>query len=213
MKAGWVVCPVLNLVVMSEEALDKQTDAVLWQSFKKGDYEAFEVIYRRYFQLLGKYGSRFTNDPTLLEDAVQDLFVSLWKRREQLGSLSDVENLKFYLLRSLRNQLIRNSKQSVSDRTEGIDDFLDYLIELSSEQKTIEDERTEAQVQRVRYAVDGLSPRQREAIHLRFYQGMSLDQIAAIMGISKQVVSNMLFKAYTVLRMVLRGVLFLTCLS
>ena len=191
---------------MSENPLDKSKEAALWQSFKNGDKEAFVTMYRYYFKTLANYGSRFTTDVLLLEDAVQDLFVSLWRRREQLGNLANVESPKFYLLRALRNQLIRNSRNDIFDKADDMDDFLDHLVSLSSEQQIIDQEHTLDQVQKVRYAISNLSPRQQEAINLRFYHGMNLDQIAQIMGISKQATSNMLFKAYTVLRLTLKFV-------
>jgi RNA polymerase sigma factor (sigma-70 family) len=184
----------------------KKTDEMnLWQSFKGGDKESFVLIYRHYFKMLVNYGSRFTSDPQLLEDAVQDLFISIWKRRDELDNLGHVDNPKFYLLRALRNQLIRNSRHDVFDQAEDIDDFLDHLVSLSVEQQTINQETVTDQSQKVRFAVSKLSPRQQEAINLRFYHGMSLDQISQMMGINKQAASNMLFKAYTVLRLTLKG--------
>jgi RNA polymerase sigma factor (sigma-70 family) len=177
----------------------------LWQSFKGGDKESFVLIYRHYFKMLVNYGSRFTSDPQLLEDAVQDLFISIWKRRDELDNLGHVDNPKFYLLRALRNQLIRNSRHDVFDQAEDIDDFLDHLVSLSVEQQTINQETVTDQSQKVRFVVSKLSPRQQEAINLRFYHGMSLDQISQMMGINKQAASNMLFKAYTVLRLTLKG--------
>lgn len=188
---------------MTANATEKLADAALWHSFKSGDYDAFVAIYRRYFKILVTYGSRFTTDKTVLEDAVQDLFVSLWRRRDRLGNLDDVENLKFYLLRAMRNQMIRNCSQNLFDQAEEIDSFLDYLIELSAEQLAIDAEAQRGLQEKVRLSIAGLSPRQREAVNLRFYQGMNLDQTASIMGISKQVVSNMLSKAYSVLRLAL----------
>lgn len=191
---------------MSDGPLDKLKEAELWQSFKNGDKEAFVLIYRYYFKTLANYGSRFTTDVLLLEDAVQDLFVSLWRRREQLGNLGHVESPRFYLLRALRNQLTRNSRNDIFDQSENMDDFLDHLVSLSSEQQMIDQEHALDQVQKVRYAISNLSPRQQEAINLRFYHGMTLDQIAQIMRINKQAASNMLFKAYTVLRLTLKFV-------
>jgi RNA polymerase sigma-70 factor (ECF subfamily) len=194
---------------MSDNSLGNLKEAELWQSFKNGDREAFVLIYKYYFKILANYGSRFTSDALLLEDAVQDLFVSLWRRREQLGNLGHVESPKFYLLRALRNQLTRNSRNDIFDQAENMDDFLDHLVSLSSEQQMIDDEHTLDQAQKVKYAISNLSPRQQEAINLRFYHGMSLDQIAQVMGINKRATSNMLFKAYTVLRLTLKFIFLL----
>lgn len=158
---------------------------------------AFEQLYNLYFNLLAKYGRKLTADSQLLEDAIQDLFVDLWRRREHL---SQIESLKFYLFRALRNQLIRNARHDVFDKAEDIDDFLDLLVTLSSEHQAIEQETAMFQRHSVQQAVAQLSNRQKEAIHLRFYQGLSLDEITSIMALNKQSVSNLLFRAYAILR-------------
>lgn len=175
----------------------------LWESLGRGDHEAFEILYRHYFKILVNYGSRFTSDPLLLEDAIQDLFTYLWRRKVQLAS---VKEPKFYLLRALRNQLSRNNRNDVFEAAEDIDDFLDYLVSLSDEQQVVEQETILDRSQQIQAAISSLSPRQQEAIHLRFYQGMSLDQSAELMGVTKQVVSNLLYKAYSMLRLALKGV-------
>ena len=177
-------------------------DVNLWKSFKKGNKDAFEQLYCRYFTVLGNYGYRITPQRTVVEDAIQDIFIDLWRRRERL---SDVDSVKFYLFRALRNQLSRNVRHDLFEGSEEIDDFADHLATLSSEQQAIEAETLLSQSQSVQKAITTLSNRQREAVHLRFYQGMSLDEIAQLMGLSKQAVSNLLSKSYTVLRLTLKA--------
>lgn len=153
---------------------------------------------------MGHYGYRVTPDRLLVEDAIQDVFVDLWRRREYL---SEVEQVKSYLLRALRNQLLRNSRHNIFESAEDIDDFLDYLSELSTEQQSIDRENQFSRTQSIQYALDNLSHRQREAIHLRFYQGLSLDEAAEVMGIQKQVIKNLLSKSYAVLRITLKALI------
>ena len=186
----------------STQLISERKDKELWQAFKRGDQQAFEQIYRSFFPVLANYGSRLTADTQRLEDAIQDLFVDLWRRSAHLG---EVENIKFYLFRSLRNQLLRNSRHDVFEQSEAIDDFLDYLVALSAEEQTVEQEGLTGRTEQVRQAVSKLSPRQQEAINLRFYHGMSLDQTAQLMGVSKQAISNLLFKAYILLRMTMKS--------
>ncbi|GAA4469733.1 RNA polymerase sigma-70 factor [Nibrella saemangeumensis] len=176
-------------------------EKIIWNSFKKGDSQAFEQLYQRYFAILTRYGFRLTANRQLLEDAIQDVFVELWRRKEHLA---DVENVKFYLLCALRNQIIRNIRHDRFETAEDIDDFLDFLVSLSSEQHTIQTETETSQRERIQHAITQLSGRQREAIHLRFYHGLSLDEMAQLMGLTKQSVSNLLFKSYAVLRLGLR---------
>jgi RNA polymerase sigma factor (sigma-70 family) len=175
----------------------------LWIAFKKGDVLAFEQFYNRYFGILANYGHRYSTDKQQLEDAIQDVFVDLWRRRQHLA---DVESVKFYLLRALRHQIIRNTRNDLLETSEDINDFLDFLVAFSSEQQSIEQETHITQTQAVTKAIAQLSQRQQEAINLRFYHGMSLDQMTQLMNLSKQSVSNLLFKAYSVLRLTIKDI-------
>jgi RNA polymerase sigma factor (sigma-70 family) len=181
----------------------------VWLAFKTGSEQALELLYKRHFKALAGYGYRITSDRALVEDAIQDVFVDLWRRREYLG---EIENVRFYLFRALRNQLNRNIRHDVFDGAEDIDDFLDYLATLSSEQQSIEHEVQLGRTQAIQKALGQLSERQREAIHLRFFQGLSLDESADLMGISKQVVKNLLSKSYAILRLPLKAILSLLLL-
>lgn len=182
----------------------KTTDeTILWVAFKKGDVRAFEQLYNRYFEVLANYGHRYCTDKQQLEDAIQDVFVDLWRRRQHLA---DVESVKFYLFRALRHQVIRNTRNDLLETSEDINDFLDFLVAFSSEQQSIEQETHITQTQAVTKAIAGLSQRQQEAINLRFYHGMSLDEMTQLMNLSKQSVSNLLFKAYSVLRLTIKSI-------
>ncbi|MER0439932.1 sigma-70 family RNA polymerase sigma factor [Emticicia sp. W12TSBA100-4] len=182
-------------------------EQALWQSFKQGDTKAFEQLYNQYFKVLGAYGLRLSHDTTLVEDAIHDVFIELWRRRE---FLSDVENLKFYLFRALRNQFHGNLKNDILDKNEDINQFLDYLSTISSEQEIIVGEETQLIAQQIEKAINKLSNRGAEAINLRFYQGLSLDETSEIMQTPKQVVKNLLSKSIAILRVSLKKVVSFT---
>lgn len=184
-------------------------EQVLWQSFKRGDVMAFEALYNKYFKVLGSYGLRLSPDESLVEDAIHDVFIELWRRREHL---SDVDNLKFYLFRALRNQFLGNLKNDILDKNEDINHFLDYLSTISSEQELIASEENSLTAKRIENAMSKLSNRGAEAINLRFYQGFSLDETSEIMQTSKQVVKNLLSKSIAILRVSLKKVVSATVL-
>ncbi len=181
-----------------------RNDTQVWLALKAGNEQALELLYNWNFKALVAYGYRITCDSARVEDAIQDVFADLWRRREYL---SEIENVRFYLFRALRNQLNRNIRHDLFDGAEDINDFLDYLATLSSEQQSIEHEVQLSRNQAIHKALDHLSNRQREAVHLRFYQGLSLDESAELMGIPKQVVKNLLSKGYAILRLSLKAVL------
>jgi len=71
---------------------------------KRNDKKAFHVIYLRFWKKLFELGVQKVEDPMDAENLVQDVFVSLWNRREELEIKSSVQN---YLVISLKYQVIK----------------------------------------------------------------------------------------------------------
>jgi RNA polymerase sigma-70 factor (ECF subfamily) len=70
---------------------------MLWESFRKGDKEAFASLFREHYATLYRFGNKFTTDTELLEDSIQELFIELWQAKSQAPVLS----VKAYLLKRL----------------------------------------------------------------------------------------------------------------
>jgi RNA polymerase sigma factor (sigma-70 family) len=165
----------------------------LWIAFQNGDEKAYATIYTSHFNHLFRYGKKFTPDTELIEDCIQDLFVSIWKSRE---SLSLPESIKNYLFKSLRFSIFKKLKIT-SDYN--LDDFIvnEYTQEVISSQESIlisEDEKNEAKL-KIDKALKSLPKRQKEAIFLKFYSELSYPEIAEIMQISAQAVYNLISKS------------------
>jgi RNA polymerase sigma factor (sigma-70 family) len=185
-------------------------DAELWAAFKKGDPNAFSQIYGRYIKILYRYGSRINTDGTVVEDAIQDLFVDLWKSRERL---SDPDSVKYYLFRVLRRKIVK--ALSPSENWDEIDENVINLHSYteSSENSFMEAEDKNFRSKKVLDALKMLPARQQEAVNLRYYHGFTSTQIAEIMGISHQSVHNTLQKAMKFLRQVLASNMDLVIIS
>ncbi len=177
---------------------NEMTDVEAWARFRKGEEVAFEWLYRRYFKSLARYGLKLTANTDAVEDAIHDLFMDLWRRRT---FLAEVTNPRFYLFRSLRNQLIRNSRHDVLEDSKAIEDCVNLVGEPSAEFQLISHESRDEKNSRVKNAIARLSPRQQEVITLRFFHGFSMDETSALMGMPKQSVSNLMFRAYNALRL------------
>ena len=135
---------------MKKSPQNSSDETTLWIAFKKGDVRAFEQLYNRYFEVLANYGYRYCTDKQQLEDAIQDVFVDVWRRRQHLA---DVESVKFYLFRALRHQVIRNTRNDLLETSEDINDFLDLLVSFSPEQQSIEQETHTTQTQAIKKAI------------------------------------------------------------
>jgi RNA polymerase sigma factor (sigma-70 family) len=172
----------------SPEGTARVLESALWGAFKKGDEKALISIFDRYANVLYNYGVKVYNDGESVKDAVQDLFIELWRNRE---NLSDTDSIKFYLFKALRLKLLR-VKRSKARR-----DFLrlsqtDDSFSPSHEFFVIAEQALSEQRQRLMKMLDGLTPRQREAIFLRYFEEMSYERIAGIMEMNKQSVYNLI---------------------
>ncbi len=172
------------------------SDSDLWLAFQSGDQDSFAQIYQLHINELISYGYRVTSDRQLIKDSIQDLFLHLWTHRE---NLTQTTSIKFYLFRSLRNKILRNSNPTVSSFD--VDDHIfDSLIDLPFEYNLTNQELEIQQSERLKNAIHGLSPRQREAIIFRYENDFTLEEIAQIMKLSNQSVRNLLHRAVSQLR-------------
>ena len=182
--------------------LTKEQEQTLWKDMISGNKKSFEDLYKQYFQALINYGFRITKNENLIEDAVQELFISIWNNRT---NLSEVNEVKFYLFRSLKNRILRQLEKDIFDKSEDIDVYLDFLNSISEEQKKIDSEQFDANLETLQRAIAHLPIRQQEVINLKYYHDFTLDEIAKLMDVNKQSVSNLLFRSYAILRKLLKN--------
>lgn len=172
--------------------LHNETDYIEWDSFKSGNWEAYVRLYDTHFKSLNNYGYKFSRDVNLIEDAVHDLFVNLWSKKEQLGSPVSVKN---YLYKSLRNLLFRKMKNQQRFSNIETDDDYPFNFEVAFDTLIIEDESEKALQKKIKTAIQTLPARQQEIVYLRFYEGLSYEEIADIMGLNINSAYKLLYKA------------------
>ena len=194
--------PTERYYIKSIKNLNKEQEQALWKDIITGNKKSFEKLYEQYFQALVNYGFRITKNENLIEDAVQEVFISLWNNRTHL---SEVYEVKFYLFRSLKNRIFRQLERDIFDKSEDIDSYLDFLISISEEQKMIDSEQSDTNLDTLKRAIAHLPLRQQEVINLKYYHDFTLDEIAKLMDVNKQSVSNLLFRSYSTLRSILKN--------
>lgn len=180
----------------TDSAADR--DERVWNAMRAGSREALDFIFQQHSSGLFSYGSRFTRDKQLVLDAIQDLFVELWNRRQNLGHTNCI---RFYLLKALRRRVAR--AMLGAKRFEMISEDLQYAedtIGFSAEHLLVEEETRQNRDAHLKNAIEGLTRRQRESIYLKFFQGLENQSIAAIMGLTTASVSTLLSQAVKALR-------------
>ena len=148
-----------------------------------GTFKDIEHSFRLYYRQLCLYGLHFTDDLEAVEDIVQEAFVGLWQRRDE------VRDVKPYLYASVRNKCISYLKKHHGG-TEVVPE------DIPSEE--LED-RSEVEA-RLWSAIDSLPERRRQVLLMSKRDGMKYEDIAYMLGISVHTVRNHISKALEALR-------------
>ena len=147
---------------------DIENDIILWRRFKNGDTEAFVSIFKNYYSDLFNYGCKITDDQPLIEDCIQELFIDLWRS----GGKAEIVSLKAYFFRAFKFKLIK-ALNTGGNRTRFARDVTQNNFEISHETLLINAQENEELKQKVFFAMDELSARQKEIIYLKFHQNLS----------------------------------------
>jgi RNA polymerase sigma-70 factor (ECF subfamily) len=164
------------------------------------DAQAFETIFRRLSEPVFRYVRRMVSDDAQAHDITQDTFAKLWSMREQVAS---VDSLRAYVFRMARNRVYNQQRNERTRRK--------HHAQLQEEPPhatpSAPDQVLDADLleERLHDWIEDLPNRQRETLTLRRQQGLSHDEIAAIMDISPHTVNNHIVRALQQLRKRLRA--------
>ena len=157
----------------------------------------FSQLYNKHIDQLFAFGSRFTTDRELLKDCIQDVFVKLYTRRENLGPIDNVGNYLFISLRNrIHDEFRRNGKMTGEEVTDAnmqaIAEYEEYNQERMEQQQELTDN--------VEKFFEMLSPRQRQIINLYYVEHRKYEDICRIMCINYQSVRNLMHRSISRLR-------------
>ncbi len=171
----------------------QKSDEELWELLRSGNRSAFSLLYKRHIKSLLHFGLKITPDQDLIKDTLQELFVEFWDKRH---SLSVVKQVKAYLIKSFRYKLLRAVSQKNKTQVYALTDLMKDV----TASELIENELSSERKRQLSRKLQRLPERQREVIHLRYFQNLSNGEIADIINVNKQSVSNLLQRALTNLR-------------
>lgn len=160
--------------------MENRSDNLLVEQAIRGDGESFTELCRRYYGPLVAIGHAILGDRHLAEDAAQEAFA---QAAVHLPKLRDPDQFGSWVATICRNEardLCRARRQ------------LPIEDAVPSEQGPAGmDEAGEA----IRAALKNLPEEAREVVFLRFYDGLTYDQISAVLGISEQAINGRLRRA------------------
>ena len=165
------------------------------QSVQEGDMQ-FIALYKFYYQDLYAYGVSLGFSTEDVKDAIQEVYLKLYFN-ERL--CIDEKKIKFYLLRSVRNQLI-DWERTKKDTSPIEEEERSFKLSVSVEESFISDEEDLLLKKRVNRILDLLTDHQREIVYLHFIEEMPYEEIAVMLDMKIQTVRGQVFKAMEKLR-------------
>jgi len=167
-----------------DKALTEIDDII---AMAEGDVRAFNALYARYHKPVHANILKLIDDQELAIEVLQDVFLSLWQNRFKVQVDRSVGGWLFVVSYHKSLNILRHKlKESVAY-------VADYPDELWVEDdSTLQEEIYNTQMQILEEAVDVLPKRKREVFRMCRYEGRSKEDVAHLLGLSTQSVSDYL---------------------
>ena len=152
----------------------------LFIEISQGSESAFREAFQRYCPRMLHFAAKMLKSDFAAEEAVQEVFIRLWKHREVL---SEIKNPNDYMFILIRNQVM-NDLRSISreqKRREQLWEDMEQRAVPSSPSLSIEVRETEELLKNI---MNQLTPQQRKIFHLSRGQGLSHQEIGDQLHIS-----------------------------
>jgi RNA polymerase sigma-70 factor (ECF subfamily) len=181
---------------------NEEENRIHWENIRQSNMDALLALHgNTYFHLI-RFGLKQFADDELIKDCVNQLFLQLWDKRAKLQPVLQVRS---YLFTALRHMIL--DELSYQDK---MDNAISRMTgetasaELSYEEIIINVQHDEEIKQKLREAMRQLTPRQKELIQLKFFDGLSYEQIAEQTSQTVKTAYNTVYDAIKLLRKLLK---------
>lgn len=173
--------------------MDNDETTELIERLKNGEEKAFIYLVDLYNRRLFGYALTLTNDHTLAEDILQNVFLNTWEKRKKLRITSSLQN---YLFKSVYNQFINQYKKNRSTMVleQKYFEALDMAVQKH------DDISWEKVMARITLEIENLPPKCKEVLILSRKEGLTNIEISDYLKVSIKTVEAHLTKAFGVLR-------------
>lgn len=182
--------------MMGQTNDSNHSSEILLTSFQAGDMDAFSKLYDLYINILFNYGLKLTLDRELLKDCIHDIFVKLYVKKGELGTIN---NLKSYLFIALKNKLCDELRKRMYTSDIAVEDVV-QPSSIDVEKDFLDEENRKNNISLIKHLLDQLSPRQREALTLYYLEEKKYEDICVIMNMNYQSVRNLMCRGLSKLR-------------
>jgi RNA polymerase sigma-70 factor (ECF subfamily) len=178
------------------EQYEEQSDEQLAASCARGDQAAFAALYERYFQAIYDFAARTVRDADGAGDVVQNTFTKAWESMKKGKGGAQVKAWLYTIARNSAIDELRHRKRLVSADKAGDGDGggLPAFAQVDSSRlanaQTVLEDKEMAEL--VWSSAAALSPKEYTLLDMHLRQGLSVDELAASLGLRKGNVYTML---------------------
>jgi RNA polymerase sigma factor (sigma-70 family) len=174
-----------------------------WNTLRNGDMAGLRALYDLHAGRLYAYGMTLVRREDKVRDAIHDLFLYIWQQREKLAV---PQSGKAYLMVSLRRRLF-DKRVGDLDQAVPVEDTDAEATMSASDAETdwIRQEDDARRSEHLAGAMARLSDRQREILHMKYFEQMDYDAIGAVMDLNYQSARNLVNRALNALRREMTG--------
>lgn len=169
-------------------------------ALSRGDTKAFELLFLRYQPKLVYFFAGFVHDEEVARDMAQDLFFNLWTNREKVAG---ARSFPAYLYQMARNALCNYYDHSLVCEKYDAEQLLRPLITEDIEEQLFARELQSL----IHIKVEQMPPQRRQIFCMSRFDGLSNEEIATRLNISKRTVENHLTTALAELRKMLKVIM------
>ena len=164
-------------------------DAVLVERLHKNDVAAFDTLYWKYHEVVYRNILKFVKEATVAEDILQEVFIKLWEKRQEVKASQSVAGWLFVISFNLSVNYTRKKLREQNLHKKLL--TLELGEELSVDYKTMQ----EAQYHLLEKAIAELSPQRRKIVTRCKLEGKTYDEVASELNISRNTVKEHLSAA------------------
>ena len=177
---------------------EREVDQQLVDRAQRGDKQAFELLVAKYQRKLGRLLSRFIRDPAEVEDVAQEAFIKAYRALPSFRGDSAFYTWLYRIgINTAKNYLVAMGRRAPtttefdSEEAENFDDG-DQLRDVNTPEAELMSKQIAATVNQT---MEELPEELRTAITLREIEGMSYEDIAAVMNCPIGTVRSRIFRA------------------
>src|SRR6266436_1074935 len=164
------------------------SDAALIRAIAASDRDAMHVLYVRHSVRVYRFVLRLTNDSSLAEDLVSEVFIDVWRGARGFKEKSQVST---WLLAIARNKALSAMRARLDEQLD--DEMAITIADPADNAETTVNKRDRSRC--VQHCLSLLSPLHREVIDLVYYHEKSIDEVARIIGAPENTVKTRMFYA------------------